>query len=564
MVSARLLAVGLPPLAVAAIVIVNAWPGLMPGVGFWDTGEFQTVLPIMGTAHPTGYPTYVLLGFIANILLIPIGEPAFRITALSLLAVATAAGTTVLLVRRLTGSTIIGVATGLGLATTPVVWVNATRADPHPIHLVFVALLVLALVRWEHARRGSDSEGTFAELEAGPPPEPISAAGPGPHAGPGRDTQAAPGPGRRPETRTADRRLVLAAIVFGLAAGNHSLMLLLVPPIGLYVLAVDPGIWRRWRLVLACLGAAFGTVALVYLELPIRGGLIPAPLVYGRPATWDGFWYIALAEQFRGSLGNPFADLPAKIDDLVTLAGNQLGLLALAIPPAVIVAARRAPRYMLLTGSAMVITVLFNEAYANADIERYYLGPVLWVWTWLGILGAELAIVAAWLGTELWGRASAAGPAGRRFERASTVVAVIVAAVMLLPVLGDLDRRRGLADRSHDVGAQRWLDEALPAIAQGAVLVSWWSTSTPMWYAQHVLALRPDILVLDDRTLLDRGLGRAPDAIERYLAEGRPVYAIRLQGRDLDELTSRFFMTRVASGGNTGVWAVHGLLAAAR
>ena len=35
----------------------------MPGVGFWDTGEFQTVLPILGTAHPTGYPTYVLLGW---------------------------------------------------------------------------------------------------------------------------------------------------------------------------------------------------------------------------------------------------------------------------------------------------------------------------------------------------------------------------------------------------------------------------------------------------------------------------------------------------------------------
>ena len=92
------------------VVIANAWSGLMPGVGFWDTGEFQTVLPILGTAHPTGYPTYVLLGFVANILLTPLGEPAFRITVLSLLAVAIAAGATVVLVRRLTGSTLIGAA----------------------------------------------------------------------------------------------------------------------------------------------------------------------------------------------------------------------------------------------------------------------------------------------------------------------------------------------------------------------------------------------------------------------------------------------------------------------
>ena len=230
MVSARTLARVAPPLGVAALMILNAWSGLMPGVGFWDTGEFQTVLPIMGTAHPTGYPTYVLLGFIGNILLTPIGEPAFRVTVLSLLAVATAAGATVLLVRRLTGSTIIGIATGIGLATTPVVWVNATRADPHPIHLAFVALLLLALMRWHDARRDLGDDPTAQ--------------------------------------RRADRHLVLVAVLFGLAAGNHSLTLLLVPPIALFVLSVEPGIWRRWKLVLGCTAAAFGTLALVYLELP--------------------------------------------------------------------------------------------------------------------------------------------------------------------------------------------------------------------------------------------------------------------------------------------------------
>ena len=89
----------------------------------------------------------------------------------------------------------------------------------------------------------------------------------------------------RPMASTAaaiDRRLVLAAVVFGLAVGNHSLTLLLVPPIALYVLAVEPGILRRPRFIVGCLGAAAVTIALVFLELPIRGGLLPAPLVYGR------------------------------------------------------------------------------------------------------------------------------------------------------------------------------------------------------------------------------------------------------------------------------------------
>src|SRR5262249_28293462 len=153
------------------------------------------------------------------------------------------------------------------------------------------------------------------------------------------------------------------------------------------------------------------------LELPIRGGLLPAPLIYGRPATWDGFWYIALSEQFRGSLGDPLADLPTKLDDLAKMANAQFGLLTLALPPAVIVAAVRAPRYLLLPATALVITVLFNEAYANADISRYYLGPVLFLWTWIGLLGGELVEfagrVGAWV-TARSGPIDLKGPAARR------------------------------------------------------------------------------------------------------------------------------------------------------
>ena len=87
--------------------------------------------------------------------------------------------------------------------------------------------------------------------------------------------------------------------------------------------------------------------------------------------------------------------------------------------------------------------------------------------------------------------------------------------------------------------------------------------STPLWYAQKVEGLRPDIDIIDDRTRLDLDLGRAPDVIDRYLGT-RPVYVIRLDGPDTDELTSLFDMTIVASGGSTAVWQVNGRLAAAR
>jgi transmembrane protein TMEM260 (protein O-mannosyltransferase) len=507
----------LPPLIVAAFVVVNAAPGLMPGVGFWDTGEFQTVLPLLGTAHPTGYPTYVLIGFLANILLTPFGEPAFRINLLSLLAVAFAAGATVALMRRLIDSTPIAMATGLGLSLTPVVWANATRADPHPIHLAFVALLLLVLVTWEQKRRAG--------------------------------------------TPDADRWLVAAAVVFGLSAGNHSLTLLLAPPIGLYVLATEPRIVLRPRLLGLCALAVIGSAAAVYLELPIRAGLIRAHLVYASPDTWDGFWYIALAEQFRGSLSDPLGDLPRKFGEIGRLAWNQFGFLTPLLPPAFLATIRMAPRYALLTGSAMVVTLLFNLSYANADIDRYYLGPVLWAWTWVGILAAFVfRLIVDWMP----GAEARAGDGERTIglRRApvlslANAVAVLVAIAILIPGINAMSLSRIQADRSNDTTAARWLAEAMPLFQPNAVVVSWWSTSTTLWYGQKIEGLRPDIFIVDDRTMLDMNLGGASDVIASYLGH-QPVYLIRANGRDLALVTKDYELKQLLGNGSDALYEVVG------
>jgi Protein of unknown function (DUF2723) len=513
----RAAVVGLPPLIVAAIVIVNVAPGMMPGLGFWDTGEFQTVLPILGTAHPTGYPTYVLIGFIANILLTPFGEPAFRVNILSLLAVAFAAAATVALLRRLTGSTPIAMATGVGLSLTPLVWANATHADPHPIHLAFVALLLLVLVTWEQKRRGGALD--------------------------------------------ADRWLVAAALVFGLSAGNHSLTLLLGPPIALYVLATEPRIVLRPRLLALCALVLVGSAAAVYLELPLRAGPFRAPLVYAHPETWDGFWYIALAEQFRGSLSDPLGNLPQKLGLIGQLAWNQFGFLTPLLVPAFLATVRSVPRYALLTGSAMVVTLLFNTSYANADIDRYYLGPVLWAWTWVGILAALLVQFAVdWIpGAEA--RSGNGGPARapRRVPIPSlaSALAVIAAIAILIPGISAIPSSRLQADRSWDTSAARWLAGAMPLLQPNAVVVSWWSTSTALWYGQKVEGLRPDVFIVDDRTMLDQNLGGANDVIARYLGL-RPIYVIRANANDLALVLKDYALKQLLGSGSDALYEVVG------
>ncbi|MGD8682423.1 MAG: hypothetical protein PVG27_00625, partial [Chloroflexota bacterium] len=76
-----------------------------------------------------------------------------------------------------------------------------------------------------------------------------------------------------------------------------------------------------------------------------------------------------------------------------------------------------------------------------------------------------------------------------------------------------------------------------------AVIISWWSYSTPLWYGQHVEGRRPDVTIIDDRDVLDDGYGTVQAAVEAFLGE-RPVYIIRLD-RDLDALAQRYRLTRV-------------------
>ena len=501
------------PIVVAAIAFGAYLGGVMPGVGFWDTAEFQTVLPILGTAHSPGFPTYVLIGWVANAVFAPLGEPAFRMNVLSAILVAIAAGATVVLVGRLTQRRILGLAAGIGLATTPLAWGISTHADPHALHVLLVAVLFILLVGWQdaHSRDGQDALDS-SDVD----------------------------PGR------ADRWLIAATVVFGLSVGNHSLTLLLAPPVGLYVLAVEPRIWRRGRLVATCVGVLVATVALVYLELPIRAGIFPAALVYGRPDTWDGFWYVALAEQFRGSIVDPLGSLDEKAAWLVALTVEQFGALAPLIPVAFLATVVRRPSYALLSGLAVAITVFFSASYVNADITRYYLGPTLIVWTWLGLLAAAIVDPPVRTAEARAGRSSASS--GRRALIATSIVAL----AMLVPTAVAIPERAARADRSTDLGAGPWLDAALGAFERDAVVVSWWSYSTALWYAQHIEGRRPDIWIVDDRTRLDLDLGDVIDVIDANFGT-RPIYLIREDRIEIIRLRERYVVERLGEGHLFGI-----------
>jgi Protein O-mannosyl-transferase TMEM260-like len=507
-----------PPLVVGALVLVAVRATLLPGVDFWDTGELQTVGPLLGTAHPTGFPTYVILAWIANALLAPFGEPALRMNLLSAIYVAAAAAVTVDLARALTRSLPLGIMAGLGLGCTEIVWAIGTHAEAHALHLLLIAVLFRILVAWDDAPIG----------------------------------------------RRRDRLLLAAAVTFGMAMGNHSLTLLLAPAVAWFVFASERSILRRPRFIAACAIAVAGTAAILFLELPLRAGPFRAPLVYGHPETWDGFWYVVLAEQFRGSLVAPFSDLGAKTLDLVARTAAAFGPLAVLIPVGFVATMQRRPHYAILSGVSVAIICFFAASYENADIGRYYLVPALIAWTWIAILAGAIAQAVTGGGApEADANPPVSGGGSRRPFAPEAVVATALAVILLVPTGLAFSGRADRVDRSDDHAAARWLDDTLAVLAPDAVLVSWWSYSTPLWYAQHVEGRRPDVAIIDDRTRLDEDLGDIYDVIDANIAT-RPVYAIRTDPREIAGLQQRYvlepilgpegrFMFRVVATREVGV-----------
>jgi hypothetical protein len=490
---------------------------MLPTVGSWDTAEAQVILPTLGTMHPTGFPAFVVLGWLVSIVLQPFGTPAFLMNLMSVLLVGVAVAGTVLVTHRLRVPLPVAVAVGAGFALTPIVWGIGDAADVHALHIALVVLVVLGLLRW----------AALVDRR--------------------RQQPGLPGISRR-----ADRTIVVTAAVFGVAVANHGLALLLVAPIGLYVLVVDPGVLRRPRLVVAALGASLGAAALLYLELPLRAGILRAPLVYGHPETWSGFWSIVLATQFQGDVVNPLADIGGKVGSLVDLAGGQFGPLLVLIPIGLAVTAVRFPRYALLSGLATVITCFFAASYVNARIDRYYLGPVFFAWTWIGVLAGTVAdrvfaVREAGPGDPpSGGRTPYPGPAWREPR---TLLAAALGLALLVPTGIVLPERWHELDRSQETWVEHWLDEAFTAFAPDAVVVSWWSYSTPLWYGQLIEGRRPDVWVVDDRTRLDLNLGEVDDVIDAWLGR-RPVYVMRVTGSDIQTLAQRYVIEPVGSPGN--------------
>ena len=115
--------------------------------GSWDTAELQGVPYILGITHPTGFPLYVLVGFVWSHL-IALDSIAFRMNVMSALAIAGACAAAYAIARELGARRAIALPATLWFAFTQDVWSHAIRAEAQDLAVFCEAVAIYAFVRW--------------------------------------------------------------------------------------------------------------------------------------------------------------------------------------------------------------------------------------------------------------------------------------------------------------------------------------------------------------------------------------------------------------------------------
>jgi hypothetical protein len=392
--------------AVSLLVYIRT---LLPGIAFADWGEMQTVPHVLGVAHPTGYPTYILLSWLAH--LIPIGSIAFRANLLSAVLVSGALAVTVAILLRLGIRPLMAVAATLGLGAVPTVWAAATVADVNPLHLLFVALLMHRALVWEERKRISD--------------------------------------------------LLIGALLLGLAFGNHLLIAFVAPFVALFVLWMGRHeiAARPWVLAAAAVVGILGLAT--YLYIPLAASQSP-PLPYNHPRTLDAVLWLVGGTQFRQQFGflssSGLGDVAGSLGMLWRLLADRatpalpiLGLIGLAV------LVRRRPAFGLMCVGILLANVYFWATYMR--LEHYLLVP----WLVL-VIGAAVALEGVARALASW------RPSWTRGFDTSALVGVAALAFVVGLAVTKWEAADRSGDRSGDVFVETVFN-ALPDNA--AILSQW-------------------------------------------------------------------------------------------
>ena len=323
-----------------------------------DGGDFLAAILTTGVPHPSGYPVYVLVGRLFQLL--PISTPYWRGALLSAVSVGSTAGLLCLWAASFAAANqrlawLVGLTAGLLWGLSPLVWSQAVIVEVYGLQALFTMLWMWWLVLLAGGERGWV--------------------------------------------------MGVLALLAGLSIGNHLTILLLVPPaVWAMIQAVRQGFPKK-ALIMQLVIASAGL--LVYLYLPISARQFPQ-VNWGNPQSWQGFIWTVTGQPYRGLLFHtPAHDLLGRVSAWSRMLIEQFGIpgLVLGVLGVVQTSLRRFPQALLLW--IFVSYSLFAVGYKTSDSMLYLIPAFLAAAVWVG---QGLALVWPWVWHSMpLGKAAALG-----------------------------------------------------------------------------------------------------------------------------------------------------------
>ncbi len=452
---------------------------LAPTVTLIDSGELLLAARFSGVAHPPGFPLYVMLAHLFSLL--PFGNVATRVHLASALFAALASGLMTLLIVTLLSTPAkrgdrkkakIERKTREAKKSAPVVEVESA-ADNHSVFILapaIIAGLLFAFSRtlWAYA--------TIAEVYTLNSLLLVTifwlmCAW-------RRDVLTA----QANRTVISDRKLYIAAFVFGLAMGVHHVTVGLMLP-ALAVLAFfTEGLtfFKSKRLLYAAL-ISFAGLILIYAYLPIAASRSPL-MNWGDPRTFERLWWHITGRQYQTFFDFSFS----RISEFITLSlrefSSPFAPLALLFAIGGFVHLFRRDRaifyFLSLIVAADVIYCLGYEI--DEDKDAYYLPAFI-------ALTVAVAYGVRWLLALI-----------QTSTLRQTLTPLRTAIVLLLLPAIALASNYSFNNRSGYYLARDYVDNMLKTVEPGGLLLTTdWQVYSPFLYVQEIEQTRRDAVVID-------------------------------------------------------------------
>jgi len=448
---------------------------LAPTVTLTDSGELVVVARGLGVAHPPGVPLWIILAHLAS--LVPLGNVAQRINFSSAVFAALTCAMLTLVVaevivtasylaaakRRKKGSKKIeelavthpmvaapALGAGLLMAFSRTLWSYATITEVYALNAVLIVTIFFLMLRWR--RRIVEDR---MHLSIG-------------------------------QVTRHDVFLYSAALIFGLALGVHHVTVALTLPAVAVIVFRTQGVrfFTSRRLVYAAL-ISIGALVAVYAYLPLAASRSPV-INWGHPRSLQEIWWHLTGRQYQVYFSFKPEIMGEQFAEFCRMALREFSFpwlpLSLVLAFAGLGDAFKRDRtifWFLLT--IVIADLAYALSYEIAeDKDAYYLP------TFISIA------IAAGLGIRWLIRSALSKSLPVVKPSLAAVVAVLVVSTIALTANWPFNNRRRYFI-AHD-----YVDNLLKAIAPNGLLLTLdWQVVSPMFYAQEIEQLRPDVKVVD-------------------------------------------------------------------